>query len=154
MPPFNNPRMKPFCVIVTVLVLSSFFASCRRSTDNNFVVVRVFRDAKSDFSRDLDRKLYDFNNQHWVSSGKLILVATWEGDYQNELAENIALLKPQMIILDSPADAKLVGGMQFDLGKARSVCGRNGDCPAFIPLWVSGEELEATNMLFSAITGE
>jgi len=82
------------------------------------------------------------------------VVATMEGDYQKELTEKIALVKPQMIILDSPADAKLVGGMQFDLRKAKSACGRNRDCPAFIPPWVSGEELEATNILFSAITGE
>jgi len=154
MPLLRNPRMKPFCVIVVVLGLNSIFASCRRSTDNNFVVVRVFRDANSDFSRELDRKLYGFNNQHRVSSGKMIVVATMEGDYQNELAEKIALVRPQMIILDSPADAKRVGGMQFDLRKAKNVCGRNLDCPAFIPPWVSGEELEATNMLFSAVTAE
>jgi len=154
MPLLKTLRLKSFPVIVVVLVLSSFFMSCRSSTDNNFVVVRVFRDGKSDFSRELDRKLYDFNTPHRVSSGKLILVATMEGDYRSELAEKIALVKPQMIILDSPADAKLVGGMQFDLRKAKSVCGRNLDCPAFIPPWVSGEELEATNMLFSAITME
>jgi hypothetical protein len=147
--------MKPFCTIVVLLVFSLVFASCRRSGDNNFVVVAVFRDASSDFSRELDRKLYGFNDQHRVSSGKLIVVATEEGDYQNELAEKITLIKPQIIILDSPADAKLVGGgMQFDLRKAKSVCGRNRNCPAFIPPWVSGEKLEATNMLFSAITQE
>jgi hypothetical protein len=115
------------------------------------VVVRVCRDANSDFSRELDRKSYSFNNQHRLSSGKQIVVATMEGDYQKELAE-IALVKPQMIILDSPADVKQVGGMQFDLRNAKSVCGGNRNCPAFIPPWVSGEELEATKMLFSAIT--
>ena len=147
-------RWKPVCVIVTVVVLTFSFASCDGSTDRNFVVVRVFRDGSSDFSRELDRKLYDFNNQHRVSSGKLIIVATMEGDYQKDLAEKIALVKPQIIILDSPADAKLVGGMQVDLQRAKNVCGRNRDCPAFIPPWVSGEEMDATNMLFSAITQE
>jgi hypothetical protein len=146
-------RRKSVQVIVTVLVLSFFLTSCHGSTDNNFVVVRVFRDANSDFSRELDRKLYGFNNHHRVSSGKVIVVATMEGDYQHELAEKIALVKPQMIILDSPTDAKLVGGMQFEQ-RAKSVCGRNRDCPAFIPPWVSGEELDATTTLFSAITQE
>jgi hypothetical protein len=154
MPLLKFLQLKPFCSIVMVLVLSSSSASCRRSTDSDSVIVRVCRDANSDFSRELDRKLYGFNNQHRVSSGKLIVVATMEGDYQNELAKKIALVKPQMIILDSPADAKYVGGMPVDLRKAKSVCGRNRDCPAFIPPWVSGEELEATNMLFSAITEE
>ena len=63
--------------------------------------MRVFRDGSSDFSHELDRKLYDFNNQHRVISGKLIVVATMEGDYQKDLAEKIALVKPQIIILDS-----------------------------------------------------
>jgi hypothetical protein len=147
--------MKPFCAIVTVLVLSPLFASCRHSTENNIVVVTVFRDADSDFSRELDKKLYGFNDQNRVSSGKLILVATMEGHYRDDLVEKIALVKPQIVILDSPADAKLLGGgMQFDLRRAKSVCGRKRDCPAFIPTWVSGEKLEATNMLFSRITGE
>lgn len=147
-------RWKPVYVIVTMVVLSFSFASCHGSTDRNFVVVRVFRDGSSDFNRELDRKLHDFNNRHRVSSGKLIVVATMEGDYQKDLAEKIALIKPQMIILDSPADARLVGGLQFDLRKAKSVCRGNRDCPAFIPPWVSGEELDASNMLFSAITQE
>ena len=145
-------EMKSFCMIVTALILSGFFTSCRRSMDNKFVVVRVCRDANSDFSRELDRKLYSFNNQHRVSSGKWIIVATVEGDYQRELAEAISLVKPQMIILDSPADSKQLAGVQFDVRNAKSVCGGNRDCPAFIPPWVSGEELEATKMLFAAIT--
>jgi hypothetical protein len=144
--------MKSFCMIVTALVLSGFSTSCRRSTDNNFVVVRVLRDANSDFSRELDRKLYSFNNQHRVSSGKRIVVATIEGDYQQEVAEKISLMKPQMIILDSPADLKQLAGVQFDVRQTKSACGKDKNCPAFIPPWVSGEELEATKMLLSAIT--
>lgn len=146
--------MKPSRLVVIVPVLVWFFASCQRSADNNFVVVRVCRDANSDFSRELDSKLYGFNNQKRVRSGKLIVVATLEGDYHNELAARIARLKPQLIVLDSPADGKLLGGIQFDLQRAKSVCGKTRNCPAFIPLWVSGDELEATNMLFAAITRE
>jgi hypothetical protein len=63
------------------------------TTDNSFVVVRVCRDAHSDFSRELDRRLYGLNNRR-VSSGKLIVVATMEGDYQEELAKKIALVRP------------------------------------------------------------
>lgn len=146
-------------MIVTALILSGFFTSCRRfftscrrSTDNNFVAVRVLRDANSDFSRELDRKFYWFDNQRRVSSGKRIIVATMEGNYQKELAEKITLVKPQLIILDSPADVEHLVGMQLDLQKTKSVCGRDRNCPAFIPPWVSGEQLEATKMLFAAIT--
>ncbi|MGB0036372.1 MAG: hypothetical protein WBP79_12925 [Candidatus Acidiferrales bacterium] len=152
-PPRIQP-MKSFCLGVFALALSLFFVSCHRSADEDFVVVRVCRDAHSDFSRELDAKLYGFSNQHHVHSGKVIIVATMEGDYQEELAEKIAQVKPQMIVLDSPADAKLVAGIKFNLRQAKSACGGNRNCPAFIPPWVSGEELEATNQLFSAITGE
>ena len=154
-PPSANGKgceMKSCCAVVVALILSCFIASCRRSTDNNFVVVRVLRDANSDFSRELDRKFYSFDNQHRVSSGKRIIVATMEGDYQKELAEKIALVKPQMIILDSPADLKQLVGVQFDVRQTKSACGKDKNCPAFIPPWVSGEELEATKMLFATIT--
>ena len=145
-------EMKSFCMIVAALILSGFSTSCRRSMDNNLVVVRVLRDANSDFSRELDRKLYSFNSQHRVSSGKRIIVATMEGDYQQELAEKISLVKPQLIILDSPADVEHLVGVQFDVRQTKSACGNDNNCPAFIPPWVSGEQLEATKMLFAAIT--
>jgi hypothetical protein len=145
--------MKLGCIFFIALAFSSTLESCRRPTNDNFVVVRVCRDAHSDFSRELDRKLYGLNNRR-VRSGKLIVVATMEGDYQKELAQKIALVRPQMIILDSLGDLKQVGGVHLDLQNARSACGTNRDCPALIPPWVSGEELEATQIVLSAITAE
>ena len=141
-------------LIVIALTLSCVFSSCSRSTDKNFVVVRVFRDANADFSHNLDRTLYAFGGTHRTGSGKLIIVATMEGSDYRKLAQKIAAVKPQLIILDSPADVTLLNGMDLDLRQAKSACGRNKDCPAFIPPWVSGEELEATKQVFSAITDE
>src|SRR5580704_232842 len=146
-------RMKLRCMFVVVLAFSSTLESCRRPANDNFVVVRVCRDAHSDFSRELDRRLYGINDRR-ISSGKLIVVATMEGDYQEELAKKIALVRPQMIILDSPGDVRQVGGVHLELQNARSACGTDRNCPAFIPPWVSGEELEATQSVFSAITAE
>lgn len=82
--------MKLRCMFVILMAFSSILESCRRPTDNSFVIVRVCRDAHSDFSRELDRRLYGVNNRR-VSSGRLIVVATMEGDYQEELATKIAL---------------------------------------------------------------
>jgi hypothetical protein len=118
------------------------------------VVVRVFRDANADFSRDLDRALYTFGRMHRTESGKVIIVATMEGSDYRKLAEKIAVVKPQLIILDSPADVTALNVVDLDLRQAKGACGRNKDGPAFIPPWVSGEELEATKQVFSAITGE
>ena len=141
-------------------ILSSIFclASCRHATQENFVVVRVYRDRNSDFASELDRRLYAFNdygNYQRVGSGKVIVVETTEPvDYQKELGGKVAQVKPQLIILNSPEDARLVGGMQLDLQQGKSACGGNRNCPALIPPWVTGEELEATRAVFTAITTE
>jgi hypothetical protein len=155
MAPLKSLRLKPPFLTCIVMALCSVFAACHRPTDNNFLVVRIYRDSNSAFGRDLDRKLYGLNNpnnQLRVGSGKLILVATMEGDYQDALARKIASVKPQMIILDSPVDAKLLHGVPFDLETAKNACGAEGNCLAFIPSWVDGEELEATNLVLSAVT--
>jgi len=148
-------RLKPPFLTCIVMAICSVFAACHRPPDNDFLVVRIYRDPNSAFARDLDRKLYglnDPNNQLRLGSGKLILVATMEGDYQEALARKIASVKPQMIILDSPADAKLLHGVPFDLETAKNACGAEANCLAFIPPWVDGEELEAANLVFSAVT--
>jgi len=41
--------------------------------------------------------------------------------------------------------------MEFDLQRAKNVCDMNKQCPAFIPSWVSGDELEAAKKLLDAI---
>ena len=146
-------------VLERAILFSVFcLASCRHATNENFVMVRVYRDRNSDFSWELDRRLYEFNdyrNYRRVRSGKVIFVATMEPfDYQKELGGKVAQVRPQVIVLNSPEDERLVGGMQLDLQQGKSACGRNRNCPAFIPPWVSGEELEATKVVFTAITTE
>jgi len=117
------------------------------------VIVRVYRDRESDFANELDHKLYGLNNErHTTASGKLIWVATVEPyKYRDELSGKIAMIKPQMIVLDSPTDAKLIRGLDFNLNQAANVCGDNRTCPAFIPSWVSGEELEAAKLVLAEV---
>jgi hypothetical protein len=146
-------QTKPFNTLIVALGFCFIMAFCNAPKKDGTVVVRVFRDSGSDFSRDLDNRLYSFNNfkqERHVRSGKLVFVATMEGNYRDLLGK-IALIKPQMIILDSSADAQLLSGMQVDLTKARNACGANGNSPRSFLLWVSGEELEAANILFDAI---
>jgi hypothetical protein len=151
----KKAALGPHYLVGIVMALCFVFAACHHPTESNFVVVRIYRDSNSAFGRDLDRRLYGFNNPNnplLVSSGKLVLVATMEGNYQEALAGKIASVKPQMIILDSPADAKLLHGVPFDLEMAKNACGAEGNCLAYIPPWVDGEELEATNLVFLAVT--
>jgi hypothetical protein len=131
-------------------------AACERSQraqSADVVIVRVYRDRKSHFAGQLDHKFYDFTNErHRIGSGKWILVATAEPyNYRDELGGKVATIKPQMIILDDPADASLIRGMEVDLREARSACSGDRSCPAFIPPWVSGEELEAARQVLAAI---
>jgi hypothetical protein len=135
------PCRRAFVLISMMLVL----VSCERwklSLLPDAVIVRVYRDRKSDFARQLDHKFYDFTSErHRVSSGKWIWVATVEpSNYKKELGGKVPVIKPQMIVLDGPADAGLIRGMDVDLRQATSACGSKRSCPAFIPHWVSGEE--------------
>ena len=148
---------KVILVLLIAVVLLSL--SCRQSPQSpppDMVIVRVYRDAESDFRRELDYKLYNFTNQRpRISSGRWIYVATVEPyDYRNELGGKVAIIKPQMVVLDAPADAALIRGMEFDLQRAKNVCDMNKQCPAFIPSWVSGDELEAAKKLLDAIAAK
>jgi hypothetical protein len=148
------PYLMAFVVTLTMLAL----VSCERwkpSLLSDAVIVRVYRDRKSDFARQLDHKFYDFTSErHRVGSGKWIWVATVEpSNYKDELRGKVAVIKPQMVVLDDPADASLIRGMDVDLQQATSACGSKRSCPAFIPHWVSGEELEATRQVLAAIAG-
>ncbi len=127
----------------------------RTAAEQNLVVVRVFRDNKSDFRTELDRRLYGFTDErHRTKSGKWIFVATIEPyDYRAELDGKVALVQPQLVILDSEEDTKLVTGIG-GLRQAKSACGAAGNCPAFIPAWVCGDELDATKQVFDSITAQ
>jgi len=118
--------------------------------------VRVFRDRESNFAHQLDRKFYNFNGaHHTTSSGKLILVATVEPyHYVEELSGKVATIKPQLVVLNNTSDAGLIRGMDVDVKQAISACGTNRTCPAFIPSWVTGDELEAAKQVLNDISIE
>ncbi len=145
-------------VAIVLLAVAGGFVlvvrSRRRNTgEQNIIVVHVFRDNKSDFRAELDRRLYGFTDErHRTKSGKWILVATMEPyDYRADLDGKVALVQPQLVILNSQEDTKLVTGLG-SLHQAKSACGATRNCPAFIPAWVCGDELDATKQVFDSIT--
>ena len=142
-------------VLLSVAVGILLVVRSRRRTadEQNIVIVRVFRDDKADFRADLDRRLYGFTDErHRTSLGKWIYVATMEPyNYREELRGKIALVRPQLVILDADENTKVVSGLG-DLNQAKSACGTTRNCPAFIPSWVSGDELDATKQVFESIT--
>lgn len=147
-------RLSGLVVVVTTMLV---LASCERPQVSepppNMVIVRVYRDRGADFAHELDRELYSFANAHHTTgSGKWIWVATIEPfHYAEELGGKVAMIKPQLIVLDRASDVSLIRGMDVNPTQAISACGPNRRCPAFIPSWVSGEELEAAKQILAAI---
>ena len=145
-------------IVLAAVAAMLVFASCERHQVSepppNTVIVRVYRDRDSDFARQLDRKFSEFTSaHHTTSSGKWIFIATVEPyHYVDELGGKVATIKPQLIVLDRASDAGLIRGMDVDVRRAVSACGANRMCPAFIPSWVTGEELEAAKQLLTDIS--
>ena len=142
-------------VVVMTIVLA--MASCERSQVSeppaNVVIVRVYRHREADFAHELDRELYSFANAHHTPrSGKWIWVATMEPfHYTEELGGKVAMIKPQLIVLDRASDVSLIRGMVVSPTQAISACAADRPCPAFIPSWVSGEDLDAARQVLAAI---
>jgi hypothetical protein len=143
--------------LVVLMTTTLVVVSCERSQVSeappNMVIVRVYRDREADFAHELDRELYSFANAHHTTgSGKWIWVATAEPfHYAEELSGKVAMIKPQLIVLDRASDVSLIRGMDVTPTQAIRACGPNRPCPAFIPSWVSGEDLEAAKQVLAAI---
>lgn len=149
-------RLSSVIAAVTATLLSG---ACERRPEQsesspNTVVVRVYRDRDSDFAHQLDRKLSAFTSaRHITRSGKWIFIATVEPyNYAQELGGKVATIKPQLVVLDRASDAELIRGMDVDVKQAISACGADRMCPAFIPSWVSGEELEAAKQALDGLS--
>lgn len=146
--------------VVAAVAAALLSGSCERHQKSesppDTVIVRVYRDRESDFAQQLDRRLHDFTTaHHTTSSRKSIFIATVEPyHYREELGGKVATIKPQLVVLDRASDAELIRGMDVDVKKAMSVCGVNRMCPAFIPPWVSGEDLEAAKQVLDDISAE
>jgi hypothetical protein len=126
------------------------------------LVVHVYRDRTSPVGRELDRRFSEFNgNGVGLSSGIRIVVATYEpNDYRQMLRDRIGNeLLPELIVLDSPADASINPMVEREAAHAENICAAVRACPsvvpAFIPSWVSSpEQLQATQQVLSALRGQ
>jgi hypothetical protein len=78
-----------------------------------------------------------------LDSSKPVMVATNEGNSYAMLLQRFPESTPDVLILDSQADMPDNPAIRNHLGKAELVCGQH---PAFIPISVSGEQREASQM--------
>jgi hypothetical protein len=141
-------RLK-FALAFFLILLLVPVSGCKQRPRSSTVVVHLLRDLRSVYGSELDRSILDFEGSNpRVKSGQHIDIASETGDYKNMLqrqtsnTENIDL-----IILNSPDDAKLSSALEIALPQATNVCAGVKACPAnvpaIIPQQITGNDREA-----------
>jgi hypothetical protein len=131
--------------------------SCKRGNQHP-IIVNVLRNEKSRSFEITEPKLLQFESQRpKTSSGRPIIVQSIlmnQSQFENALADQHGLseMKPDLVVLDSPNQAKASPGIQAQSVRARNICGRIANCPAFIPSWVSGDRLDAAQLVLKALS--
>jgi hypothetical protein len=148
------PRVHRVAFVVCVV---GTLCGCRAKQP---LVVHVYRNRSSTVGKELDRRFYEFNTQR-ISflSGRQVVVATYEpSDYNKMLRDRIGSeLLPELIVLDSPADAMINPTIEREAAHAKNICTAVRVCPAvvpaFIPSWVSNkQDLQAAQQVLRALS--
>lgn len=61
-------------------------------------------------------------------------------------------MKPDLVVLDSPDQLSANPLIRGESRKAKNTCGNQANCPTFVPSWVSGERLEASQKVLDALS--
>lgn len=140
--------------VSTGLLTFICLTGCKRK-EREPMIVNILRDGKSEAFVITERKLLGFQSrQPRTLSGRPIIVQSILLDrshFEDLLADEgrLSMLKPDLIVLDSPEQAQTRGA-----GRSQSMknpCGAEANCPTFIPGWVSGEHLDASEQVLSAL---
>lgn len=114
--------------------------SCRQPS---VVIVHVIRDPSSPFAGQLRSADEQFTlTKPTLNSGQGVMIATNEGGSSSfqKLLQELAEMKPELLILDSEQDLRGDAALVDKLGRPQSVCDRK---LAYVPGWVSAEKREA-----------
>jgi hypothetical protein len=113
------------------------------------MVVHVVRNLNSIYGSELDRRILDFQGSNpRLASGQPILIESTTGDYKDMLQKQTNNNDDvDLVILDSPDDAKNSSALVVALPQATNVCAGLKACPAntvaIIPQQITGERREA-----------
>jgi hypothetical protein len=132
--------MRVYILIVTLMI--AVLISCKQRQP---VVVQVMRDPHAQFAEPLRRTTYRFAllRPH-LADGQDIMVGTFEGAHASAHDPQWLLdWKPQMVIVKSQADLSNDIALATQLGNPELICGA---MVAYIPVWVSGQKREATEI--------
>lgn len=122
---------------VNLLVVVALGTSCWRTESPAPVIVHVLRDPSSSFARKLGQADLQFGlTKPHLKNGKVVMVATNEGNSFQMLLRQFTESPPDLLILDSQAELPDDAAIRKQVGKAEPVCGQH---PAFIPTSASSE---------------
>lgn len=129
---------------------------CKKPPVRQPVVVHLFRDLSSPYAHELDHRILEFQSTNpRLPSGTVILVETFNGiDYKTALAGNFERdVKPEVVILNSAADAGANAAIVSNLAHAVDVCAAVKTCPAVVPAFVpssaTGDSAQAAQVFIN-----
>lgn len=147
--------MKPrFVATIVIYVATICMASCHSREP---IVVNVLRDVKSQSFPITEHKLLKFQSTRPKStSGRRIIIQSIllnSSRFEHTLSDDRILhtMKPDLVILDSRGQTALNPALRTYASTAHNACGTELDCPAFIPGWVVGEKLDASQQVLKAL---
>jgi len=138
-------------VAQAVLFLLPLFllGGCKPKAKSSPVVVRMIRNLGSVYGSELDRRILDFQGSNpRLSTGQPIIIESETGEYKDMLGKQTSNSEgTDLIILDSPDDAKASSALEIALPQATNVCAGLKACPAnvpaIIPQQITGDHREA-----------
>ncbi len=104
-----------------------------------------------------EARLVEFQSkQPTTYSGRLIVVQSiWmtSSKFAEMLADehHLSAMMPDIVVLNSPQQANQVASIIREARNMQNACGEKANCPTFIPNWVAGERLDASQRVFSAL---
>ncbi len=148
----QRPR---FVLAILLLLLCSLLCGCKVKRKPTSVTVHVLQDLRSIYGSEIDRRILDFQGSNpRLKNGLRIVIASETGDYKDMLQHQTSNTDNiDVIILDSPDDAKLSSALELALPQAANVCAGLKACPsevpAIIPAQITGDEREAAQAFVS-----
>ncbi len=144
--------------ITLLLVVPLLLVACKPRHKSAAVVVHLLRNLNSPNGSELDRRILDYQGSNpRLSSGQPITVQSETGDYKQLLEKQTDSNQDvDLIVLDSPDDAKDYPVLLAQLNNAVNVCAGLKSCPtaapSIIPSQIGGEAREAAQNFQSFLT--
>ncbi len=150
-------QRRKFAQAILLILLFALATGCKVKPKSTTVSVHVLRNLSSVYGSELDRRILEFQGSNpRLKSGKQIVIQSETGDFKDLLAKQTGSTENiDLIILDSPDDAKENSALVLALPTAVNVCAGLKACPAdvpsIIPSQIGGDQREGAMAFQSAL---